>query len=290
MPGGPDVPAAPSAAQTIKSQRKENIFSGSASQAGSNVNQITPYGSLNYTKIGTGPGGIPLYSAETKLSPAQQMLLNLLQGTQAEAGQAGQNLLVGAGYSDQPDFTTGTDSRVTERLQHQLGYLSPFFDQQNESLEAQLRNQGLFPGMEAYDKALNNLRQSQGQQVNSFLATAQPEAFRQSVQEWQLPADMATKLAVFGSPESIKGNLVSTPGANYGAVDAAGITQSAFQNQMAQYEAEKAKYDAMISGIMGIGTSLVGMPFGGPMMSGLMGNSLVGTTVSGVPGGFHMGL
>ena len=52
------------------------------SQAGSNYNQFDPYGSVTYSQTGTGPGGVPIYSSNTSLSPTQQGLLNTLQGTQ----------------------------------------------------------------------------------------------------------------------------------------------------------------------------------------------------------------
>src|ERR1700685_4365774 len=71
---------------------------GVQNQAGSNYNQSDPYGSLNYSQTGTGPGGTPIYSSNVSLSPAQQNLLNTLQGSQSTAGTQGGQLLQNANY------------------------------------------------------------------------------------------------------------------------------------------------------------------------------------------------
>lgn len=63
-----------------------NNQAGTANQAGSMVNQTGPHGSLTYNQTGTGPGGVPLYTATTQLSPADQALLSQLQNTQTVGG------------------------------------------------------------------------------------------------------------------------------------------------------------------------------------------------------------
>ncbi len=55
-------------------------------QAGSQYAQQDPYGALNYTIRGVGPGGVPLYSASTEFSPSQQQAFQNTTGTQLEAG------------------------------------------------------------------------------------------------------------------------------------------------------------------------------------------------------------
>jgi len=84
---------------TVSAQQQgSNIQSAVSGQAASNVNQVTPYGTLTYQQTGVGPNGVPTYTATTNLSPAQQQLVNTLQGTQQTAGtQAGQ-LLTNANY------------------------------------------------------------------------------------------------------------------------------------------------------------------------------------------------
>jgi hypothetical protein len=193
---------------TVSAQQQgSNIQSAVTGQAASNVNQVTPYGNLSYQQTGVGPNGVPTYTATTALSPAQQQLVNTLQGTQqtagSQAGQILQNANYGASQAPAPvgaipeinpsalpslpnlptvsglgDMTAGLTGQM---LQQETSYLNPFFTPQIDQLDAKLRNQGLAPGTPAYDQAMNNLRQSQGQTVTGFLATAEPQAFQQAL-------------------------------------------------------------------------------------------------------------
>src|ERR1700722_15274485 len=82
-------PKAPTAEQNIGAATDlSNLQQGFNinSQAGSQYNQSNPYGSLQYQQTGTGPGGVPIYSANTSLSPVEQGLFNQYTGTQGQAG------------------------------------------------------------------------------------------------------------------------------------------------------------------------------------------------------------
>src|ERR1700692_4006231 len=94
--------------QVAAGQQTYNTNAGISSQAGSMVNQNNPYGSLSYSQTGTGPNGTPIYSATDTLSSPQQGLLNTLQGTQQQAGNAAGGLLGSANYGGStPSATIG---------------------------------------------------------------------------------------------------------------------------------------------------------------------------------------
>jgi hypothetical protein len=209
----PKAPTVYNPFDVASQQQTYNTQSGLESQSGSMVNQNNPYGSLTYQQTGTDQYGNPQYSSSVALNPEQQSLFNQLNQTKNAASQGATNVLSGA-YTGQPNLTTSTDSIVNQNLQHQLGYLTPYFSQQSNNLDNQLRNQGLMPGTPAYDNAMNNMRQSQGQQVDSYLANAQPQAFNQAVQAYQLPAQQASILAALGAPGSVNSDLVNAPGLN----------------------------------------------------------------------------
>src|SRR3974390_85205 len=83
-----------------------------ASQAGSMVGQNNPFGSLNYQQTGTGPGGVPLYTANTNLSPDQQNLLNTQNINRALMGGGAVGQLAGANYgAANPTQATATNTR-----------------------------------------------------------------------------------------------------------------------------------------------------------------------------------
>ena len=176
----PSPPTPLPAGQVADTQQQYNTTAGTASQAGSAVNQVNPYGSLTYTQSGTGPGGVPLYTATTQLSPAQQQLLTTLQGTQQTAQNQAGNLLTEGNYGGaNPSTVIGnmTSGTTGQLLGAETGYLDPFFTQQTSQLDTQLRNQGFDPSSPAYKQAMNNLNQTQNQSVTGFLAQAEPAAY-----------------------------------------------------------------------------------------------------------------
>ena len=267
----PAVPTPQAPGAVADTQQQYNI----GAQAGSNVNQVNPYGSLNYTQTGTGPGGVPIYTATTQLSPAQQQLLNTLQGTQQTAGTAGSQLFANANYgSTDPrkavgDMTSGLTSQV---MAQETAALQPQFTADISHLDTQLRNQGLQPGTPGYDIAMNQLKQSQGQTVSGFLAQAEPQAFSQATQLYQMPATMAQSFAQFGSPTSPGGqNLVPTNAlqpANY-----TGAVANYNQANQAAYQAQLAQQQAMMTGLFGMG----GTALGGWAKAGFPGASSIGS-------------
>src|SRR5580704_11241709 len=98
--GGSSSPPAPygNPASTASTQQNYNTLTAEENQAGSNMNQYNPYGSLTYQQTGTGPGGVPIYSSSVNLSAPEQALLNQYQGTQGQAGAGAYGLLAGSGY------------------------------------------------------------------------------------------------------------------------------------------------------------------------------------------------
>lgn len=274
MGSTPSPPPTPDPNQTAATQFDYNLKAGEAQQAASNVNQVTPYGSLTYTQTGTGPNGVPLYTATTSLSPSQQQLLDTLTGTKQTAGTQASNLLSGANYgASNPSTVIGnaTSGLTSDLLKQETDYLNPFFTQQSSQLDTQLRNQGLSPGTPAYDTAMNNLRQNQNQSVTGFLAQAEPAAYSQATSSYLLPSQLAGQLSTLGSPTSptfqtTPTNTTQPPNYTGAVANSAQIAQQNYQNQLQQN-------NAMMSGLFGIPTAVLGgwagSPAGGAALSSL---------------------
>src|ERR1700721_1991393 len=144
---------AQNAEQVGQQQATLNTGIAQQNQAGSNYNQYDPYGSLTYSQTGTGPGGTPIYSSNVSLSPTQQNLLNLLQGTQTTAGGQAGNLLTGANYgAESPTSAIGdlSSGLTAQNTQEYLAAEQPFFTTQTQQLQTQLENEGLGPPEPAY--------------------------------------------------------------------------------------------------------------------------------------------
>ena len=72
--GKPDVPATPDYTGAAKETAAGNLDAARAAAAANRVNQVTPFGSLQYSQSGRDAYGNPTYTATTSLSPEQRQL------------------------------------------------------------------------------------------------------------------------------------------------------------------------------------------------------------------------
>lgn len=231
-----------------------------AAQAGSQYNQVGPYGSLNYVQTGTGPGGVPIYTAKTKLSPAQQKLLNQYQQTQLTAASAANPMLAMGHYgSESPSQAIGdmASGLTGQGMQQGLSFLQPFFTTQTTQLDAQLKNQGLMPGQPAYDNAMRQMQTNQGLQVNQMMESLFPTEQQFAMKEYGLPLEMAQQLMQTGAPASPTTGFTSAlPGIQAPNVIGAATGMGALDMQ--SYQAQQAQQNAMLGALMGIPSALAG--------------------------------
>jgi hypothetical protein len=257
--GQPSPPSPDASIASATTAAKSQVPFNAAAQGSSMINQSGPTGSLNYSVTGYTPQGTPIYTANTSLTPAQQNLLEQMQGTQKTAGGQAGSLLSGANYgSESPSQAIGdmTHGLVGQMMGQETSFLQPFFDTQTSQLDAQLKNQGLQPGNPAYDNAMRQNQTNQGLQVNQFLASAMPAEQQIAATQYQMPMTMAESLASFGAPSSpTTGFTSSLPGMS--APNTSADLTSMVTAQQNQYQAQQAQYDAMIKalgGIAGAGT------------------------------------
>lgn len=90
MKDSPSPPPAPDPQATAGAQTQANINTAIANARLNRVNQQTPWGNITYTQGAPDANGVPTYSSQITLSPAQQQLLN-----QQQAMQLGRNQLAG---------------------------------------------------------------------------------------------------------------------------------------------------------------------------------------------------
>jgi hypothetical protein len=203
----PSAPAAPNYTAAAQATAEGNLDAARAATAANRVNQVTPYGNLNYAITGSDPYGNPTWTATTSLSDVGQQLLGnqnaaslglgsaitsqlgqvqdvmgrgfnpntpaIQYGGQAptlgQVGQAGQ----AQGMGNAPTLQTGLDYQGMEGWDKATALLNqrlqPQIQQSEERLQAQLANQGIVAGTEAYNRAM----QQQGQKTNDLLTQAQ---------------------------------------------------------------------------------------------------------------------
>jgi hypothetical protein len=258
-PSPPNPAQAGSNALNLASQTATGINTPIAeqNQAGSNYQEYGPTSSLTYGQVGTGPGGVPIYGATTQYTPQQEALLQTLQGTQATAGGQAGSLLSGANYGAQsPTAAIGnlTSGLTGQNVASYLSSADPFFQTQASQLDTSLRNQGLAPGQPAYDNAMRQLNTSQGLSVYGAAAQFEPQAFTQATTEYELPAALSENLAGFAAPASPTAGLQGGSALNIQTPNTTGDVSAEVTAAQNQYTAQQAQYNAMVNGLMGVGT------------------------------------
>jgi len=196
----PSAPAAPDYRGAAEATAQGNLAAAQTATAANRVNQVTPYGSLNYTQS-TNDQGNPVWTATTSLSDVGQQLLNNQNATSLGLGSAinaqlgqvqnvmGQgfnpntgpittnignadlNRLTGnANLQTQTDYAGGMQGwdRANQILQSRL---APQMEQQSNAQAARLANQGIVQGTKAYENAMRTFNQGQNDLLtNSQLA------------------------------------------------------------------------------------------------------------------------
>jgi hypothetical protein len=267
MGGSPAPPPVPDPAGVSAGQFASNLAAGESAQAGSQVNQIGPLGALTYYQTGVGPNGVPTYTAVQQYTPQQQQLLNLQQTGMGLQGGAGANLMANmfGQYSQNPNNLIGSQTTGLEGQQmgEWLQSQAPWMTLSHDQLDTQLRNQGLMPGSQAYNNSINQLNQSQMNAVAGAAAQFQPTAFGEAIQQYSLPLQIAQTLMGGNQPGNIGLPETGQP-PGYQPPNVIGAVSNAQTALEQNYQAQLAQRQAMLSGLMGIGKSMIGMfPMGG---------------------------
>lgn len=258
---GGDAPKPPDPAQTAAAQQQYNIAAAKAQNANNSYGQSSAYGNINYVPDPSQPSG---YRIVQSFSPTQQGLYDTAVGTQATAGQTAQDLLRNSQDMYSQPFN-GNNQAVTDKLnQWSAQYVQPIFNQQSSNLEAELRNQGLTPGSEAYNNAKNLLSRNQGDFTVNYLKQNQQQAFDQALKEYQTPLSTIAGLYGMAAPTGI--NPLATPTSQIQPANYAGLVQSNYEQQMKNYENEQNNWSKLLTSGAALalapmtgGTSLAGM-------------------------------
>lgn len=214
------APKAPDPTATANTQQQYNLQSAQQQNKTNSYDQSTPFGSVQYVADPSSPSG---YKVVTGTSATGNTLLNA-------AGSLANN---SAGmYSSPFDLNAATGQTAGLLNSWQQQYLQPIFNQQQSNTDAQLRNQGLNPGSEAYNNAQNLLARNQGDVTNQYLTQNEAQAFGQALQNYQLPLQTIGSLFQTANP----GSFQQTPNAQIQPANFAGLTEQNYQNQLQNYQ------------------------------------------------------
>lgn len=247
------APTPPDAGYVSNTQQSFNTNAAKTQNQVNSYDQGGPLGNVNYVADPSSPSG---YRIQTSAGATGTPLIN--SATNLANASAGM-------YSSPYDLNAASQATAKNLNSWQQAYQQPIFDQQSSNLEAQLRNQGLAPGSQAYDNAKNLLARNQGDVTNQYLTQNQGQAFNQALTAYQTPLQTISGLLNTGAPQGFQG----TPSAQIQPANYAGAAQSNYQGQLQNYE-NNANNIAKL-GVAGIG--LAAAPFtGGASLAGGIGS------------------
>ena len=289
----PSPPPPPDYVGAAQAQGVANKESAIASNLLSNPNVYSPYG--NQTFAGGEDGTRPTMTqtltpeAQATLTQQQQVQRQLAelggQGVQTAQGVMGTPFGFGG-----PQVQTGLDTSGIALMPVNAGMtgqdaimsrLEPMQQRQRVSQETALTNQGLRPGMEAYDNGMRDFTQGQNDlktqaalqginldmsannqgfnqalQGGQFGNTAQQQALAQAIQQRQMPLNEITAL--------MSGSQIQTP--TFGSYQGASIqpapimqgTMAQGQSAMNIFNQQQAASNAQNAGLFSLGGSALG--------------------------------
>jgi hypothetical protein len=261
-----------------------NLYGAQTATAANRVNQNTPYGSLNYQQTGTDAQGNPIWAANQTLNPQLQSAVDSSLGglssyNQGFQGQAFNPNSLQNPQANLPSYGINPGQTYSDAIMQRL---QPSLDRQTQASDAQLANQGIMPGSEAYKTAKTLLGQTQNdaltsaivggmqtglaanqQQYGQNLGTntqnmaAQQQQYGQQYQNYGLPLSVATGIKGLTQQNYVNPySQAAVAGPDY--LGAAGLSN---QNALGNQNAATANRAGMTSGLFNLGAAALTNPY-----------------------------
>lgn len=213
-----------------QAQTLGNLAGAQQAVQANRVNQVTPYGNLNYTQS-VDANGNPTWTATQSLTPELQNLANTsISNLQASQSNPLYGINPGETYS----------SAIMRRLQPQIA-------QQRESMASDLANQGIVPGTQAYENAMRVFNQQQ----NDLLTSAQIQGMNTGLQAQQLQGQQAGQIKNLTTP-----NFINAPQqAAVAGPDYMGALQTQTNANIAAQNAALGQATNQTAGLYGLGSA-----------------------------------
>jgi hypothetical protein len=270
--GKDDAPPPPDYAAAARETAAGNLAAAQAAAAANRVNQITPYGNLNYTQTGTDASGNPMWTATQTLAPAQQkiaeqqaQLSSGLLGTAQQGLDYAGNLMAKPGIDMSKLPSTGFNPGQSYQ-DAMMARLEPQINRENQSFEQDMANKGIGAGTQAYNTAKTLLAQNQNDRYNQATVqglnaglTANQQAFAQQGYNQMQPINVINALRTgsqVASPSYVNPALQSTTA----GPDLLGAAGQQYNANLAQTNANNAATGGFFSGLMNIGAAAAGAP------------------------------
>ena len=216
------------------------------------------------------------WRADVTLAPAQQKLLDLQNSARIQYGEAGNDAIGRVrdimgnpiDYSGLPQINDGVTDR--KRVEDALfARMQPRLDAQRDQLDTRLRNQGLTPGSEAWNKSWQEYSTSENdarlatigaagqeqQRLFNMSAQDRQRALQEYLSQRQIPLNEAA--ALMGGAQVQYPQFPNVPGTQVQPTDVAGIANNAYNAQMANYNAQMQQQAGLFGGMAQLGGAAI---------------------------------
>ena len=262
----PSPPPAPDYTGAAQATAAGNLQAAQTATAANRVNQVTPYGSLNYSQNGLDQQGNPIWTATTSLNNVGQQLLDQQNAASLGLGTSINSQLANVQNTmSQPFNPTLPQVGINAGQNYQdaaMQRLAPQISQQRELLANQLSNSGIPVGSEAYNRAQMNQAQKENdlyaanttQGFNTGLAANQ-NAYNQAMTNYNMPLNTLSALRTGAQVQNPTFQNVPQQ-ATTGGADILGATTATGNYNLAGSNASNAAQSNFNSGLMGLGGTL----------------------------------
>ena len=277
--GKASAPATPDYAGAANATAAGNLDAARVATKANRVDTYTPYGNLTYTQS---PTDQDIWSSKVDLSPTGQSLLDQqnktslgLSGLQdAATGKVAAQQASGWNDSAVPGMgevynPTAATNNATDLINTRL---APQQEQDRNSLAAQLANQGLAPGSEAWKAAETQLGQTQNDAKNQAALTGiqlgqqqQQQEFNQGQtshqqglqdQNYYNTRDLNTLNAIRTGSQVTNPTFQQSPQqATTAGPNLLGAAQSEYQSNLNSVNAQNGASGNFLSGLFGLGSA-----------------------------------
>lgn len=257
---GKKTPKAPDPAATAAAQGQWNSFTAQQQQAMNMTGQNSPWGSLSYDQSGTqtiiDPNGkpvqVPMYTANTTLTPQQQAIydqtqaaeLNLAQTANTQSGKIGEMLNNPFSFENS-DAEQWAYDLASPRILEQQG-------QNQRQLENALVNSGIRRGTAAWDSEMSRLTNANSDQLNQLALTGRGQAFSEALAQRNQPLNEIIGLMSGSQIQNPNSTFAQTPQSQVAGVDYSGLVQNKYNAEMQQYNARTGALGGLFGGIASI--------------------------------------
>lgn len=211
------------------------------------------------------------WSSKVTLTPEVQKIVDQKLGAQSQNYDALQSYLKNIQDSNiVPQSAIHPGQTAQDAI---MARLNPTYQTREEQLRTQLYNQGVRPGTEAWDNEFRNFNQGLNDaysQAALYGINLDNQAHQNALQEQALPMN-AIQAYANGTQTSYPQFQNYANQANAAAPDILGAAQASYGNQMNAYNANQASNSNFMSGLFGLGGTLLGGPMGGALGSAIGG-------------------